>query len=406
MPSFRRFLKAFVFLVLLSILHLRFLLFFGQLNQLCAIQLEALCVDNVFARGGHVKLMQSRKEVLHNRVRQVLSHQVLVDPEMSDEDAFAATTIRSLGCAIGLDAGENANIIRAIIVVPQVIAECSLLVGPVLLPPCATLVFCLRGALGPRLVHLLCALTLTSNDKAGVEIAIASVVIVLWLVGVDGHHGEGVVGHVPVVEQPLERKVRVVKHDVRIHEDDVVVGLESLLHHRHLDPGTPAVGVVWGANKSIIVTVDACCYASERGRPTKGILLTEHIMAEHARREGAHPFPLQLLVHDLALARERPAVDIQNKHLLPQLLCVLGLAWQAVHVAILVGEVRGVNRMQDRAIEGFKYGGHARVFFGDRGILRGGKSVGRLRLAQIHGGEVYKSAHSICGSVALLALDV
>jgi hypothetical protein len=258
MPRFRCFLEAFVLLILFPILLLRFLLFLGQLNQLCAFQLEALCVDNVFARSGQVKLMQPRQEVLHNRVCQVLSHQVLVDPEMSDEDALAATTIRSLGCAVGLDAGENANIIGAIIVVTQVVAERSLLVGPVLLPPCAALVFCLRGALGPRLVHLLCALALTSNDKAGVEVAVASRVVVLWLVGVDGHHGEGVVGHVPVVEQPLERKVRVVKHDVRIHEDDVVVGLESLLHQGHLDPGTPAIGVIWGANKFIIVTVDAC----------------------------------------------------------------------------------------------------------------------------------------------------
>jgi hypothetical protein len=111
-------------------------------------------------------------------------------------------------------------------------------------------------------------------------------------------------------------------------------------------------------------------------------------MAEHTCREGAHPFPLQLLVHELAFARERPAVDIQNEHLLPQLLRKLGLAGKTVHVAILVGEVRGVNRMQNGAVEGFDYGGHARVFFGDRGILRGGKSVGRLRLAQVHGVKV------------------
>ena len=55
---------------------------------------------------------------------------------MSDEDALATTTIRSLGCAVGLNAWENADIIGAIIVVAQVVAECSLLVGPILFSSC------------------------------------------------------------------------------------------------------------------------------------------------------------------------------------------------------------------------------------------------------------------------------
>lgn len=66
-------------------------------------------------------------------------------------------------------------------------------------------------------------------------------------------------------------------------------------------------------------------------------------MAEHARRERAHALPFELLVHQLALAGERPAVNVQNENFLPQLLRELGLAVQVVYLAVFVGEVCGID---------------------------------------------------------------
>lgn len=111
--------------------------------------------------------------------------------------------------------------------------------------------------------------------------------------------------------------------------------------------------------------------------------LTEHVVAEHARGERSHALPLQLLVHELALTSEWPAVDVQDEHLLAQLLCELWLSVQVVHVAILVGEVGGINWVQYGAVEGFYDGGHGRVFLDDRDILRAWKPVDARRSAQL-----------------------
>jgi hypothetical protein len=107
------------------------------------------------------------------------------------------------------------------------------------------------------------------------------------------------------------------------------------------------------------------------------ILHTEHIMAEHARRERSHALPLQLLIHELAFTSERPAVDIQDEHLLAQLLREFGLAVQVVYIAVLVGEVRRVDWVQDGAVKGFYYGGHRSVLLHNGGIVSGRKAVHR-----------------------------
>jgi hypothetical protein len=88
---------------------------------------------------------------------------------------------------------------------------------------------------------------------------------------------------------------------------------------------------------------------------------TKHVMAQHTRGKRSHAFPLQIRVHELPIARQRPAVNVQNEHLLPQLVPELGLLAQVVYVAVLVGEVRRIDRVQYGAVERFNYGGHRNV---------------------------------------------
>jgi hypothetical protein len=68
-------------------------------------------------------------------------------------------------------------------------------------------------------------------------------------------------------------------------------------------------------------------------------------MAQHASTERPHIVPLQPLVHKLTLPIQRPTIDIQDQHLLAQLVLELRFAMQPVHVSVLVGKVRGVYRM-------------------------------------------------------------
>ena len=120
-----------------------------------------------------------------------------------------------------------------------------------------------------------------------------------------------------------------------------------------------------------------------RTHALSSVLPTEHVVAEHARRERSHALPLQLLVHELTLTGERPAVDVQDKHLLSQLLCEPRLAVQMVHVAVFVGEVCGIDWVEDGAVESLDDGGHGRVVLeGIRDILRARESVDGLWLAR------------------------
>lgn len=102
-------------------------------------------------------------------------------------------------------------------------------------------------------------------------------------------------------------------------------------------------------------------------------------MAQHASRQRAHALPLEALVHNLALARERPAVDVENQHLAAQPVPEPRRAGQAVDVALVVGEVGGVDGVQDGAVEGLEDGGHGHVAVRRRCI---GVAGGRIAVAR------------------------
>lgn len=101
-------------------------------------------------------------------------------------------------------------------------------------------------------------------------------------------------------------------------------------------------------------------------------------MAEHAGRQGPHALPLELLVHELAVARQRAAVNVENEDFFAQLLVVARLAGQAVHVAVFVGKGGGIDGVQDGAVEGLDDGFHRHVAFGERAIARVCVSARRL----------------------------
>lgn len=275
---------------------------------------------------------------------------------MPHKYTLATTAVFSFGGTVCFDTWKHFDVLGAVKVIANVVAEGGLLVEHLVLPLCTTLVAALVWALAPRFEHLLGARTLLGDDEACVEVAIASGVIVLRFVGIQRHHDERLLGHVPVVEQPLERQVRVVKHDIRVHEKYVVMRLERFLHDGDLDPGAPAVVVVGSADELVVIAMH------------HGV----DVVAQHASRESSNTlaaFPHELVVHELAGLGQRAAVNVDDQDFLPKVLPEPRLAVQAVYLAVIIGEIGGVDGMQDGLVEGLDDRGHGRVTVGEGDVV-------------------------------------
>ena len=96
---------------------------------------------------------------------------------------------------------------------------------------------------------------------------------------------------------------------------------------------------------------------------------TKHEVAQHASRQRAHALPLQLLIHELAIAGQRPAVNVQDEHPLPKLLLESRLPRQLVGFAILVNKGGGIDRVENRTIEGLYDGRHGSIVGGEGDIV-------------------------------------
>lgn len=176
---------------------------------------------------------------------------------MSDEVAIAVAAAMRARHTVALVAGDDANIVDIVVVVAHVVGQRTLLVRPVVRPLRAVVVAAVFSrAVFPALEELLGPVALLGDDEARVPHDLAVEVAVLLRVRVFGQGEEGVFGDVPPAHEPFEGEVDVFKDGVRVEEDNDVVRLEGLAHHRDLDPGAVSVFEFGGADQSVVVAVD------------------------------------------------------------------------------------------------------------------------------------------------------
>ena len=83
-----------------------------------------------------------------------------------------------------LDARQHADIFGPVVVVADVVPKSGLFVEHFVLPFGAVFVACVAGAVGPVSEHVLCPFAALGDHESRVEVAVASAVVVLWLVRV------------------------------------------------------------------------------------------------------------------------------------------------------------------------------------------------------------------------------
>lgn len=186
---------------------------------------------------------------------------LLSGPEMLDELSF--TSRLALGETVGLGARKILDVLR--VIVTDVGAETTLvggLTGAVLseidtVGVLATLV----GAVLPLLEDLKGLLIVLENDETSVEVDLVKLVHVVLVGGVVGKGQRVGVGvELPVVHEPLKRKIDVVEDGIGVKENAGLVLLEDLGQNRGLLPRVAAVlKGVGDVNVVVLVTVVLGC---------------------------------------------------------------------------------------------------------------------------------------------------
>ncbi|KAI6759855.1 hypothetical protein HG531_013761 [Fusarium graminearum] len=227
---------------------------------------------------------------------------LLSGPEMLDELSF--TSRLALGETVGLGARKILDVLR--VIVTDVGAETTLvggLTGAVLseidtVGVLATLV----GAVLPLLEDLKGLLIVLENDETSVEVDLVKLVHVVLVGGVVGKGQRVGVGvELPVVHEPLKRKIDVVEDGIGVKENAGLVLLEDLGQNRGLLPRVAAV---------------------LKGVGDVNVVDTKRQTVSLVSAVPAH----QTLREDLAGLVERTVVEIDNAEVLADHAGPLGLA--------------------------------------------------------------------------------
>jgi hypothetical protein len=241
---------------------------------------------------------------------------------------------------------------RALVIVAHVFAECGLFVKFGHLPLGAVLVFYVVGALVPVLEKWHDSGIVLHGHEAGVCVcAIEAVGVVLRLLrvpGVEGH-GDAVFGlDIPVVQHPFYRQMHEAEGGICVKEDDELVVLDLVRKSRRFYPCRVAVFKIVRVYKFVVVAV------------YQGVC----VVVEDAARDVVDLAPVVFAVLEGLGGLQRPRIQIQNQHILTQILVVACVLRQRVFYSILVDEFvlidANFERCEERPDDVFDwYGGLA-----------------------------------------------